>query len=247
MTELADNPSNVHRQLLELVVGDRATSEPSANGFTRCYRRVPEVRALLKTPLLKNIQALPNRQALDIWHHVYLNTPSYDLGSRALYFYQYKTLGKPEFNKLKTWLKRVDCWEHSDDLSKIFADTLEQQPDWVLPVLSKWNRARNPWQRRQSVVALLEYTQKRKQVQPYDTLISFVEPLLDDQEYYVQKGVGWTLREIYNAYPEEMTAFFSDRYPDIKPTAWSAATEKLDKKLKKELNSRRKTSRSSNL
>lgn len=247
MTELADNSADVHKQLLDLVVGGRPTSEPSENGFARCYRRVPEVRALLKTPLLKNIQALPGKQALDIWHHVYLNTPSYDLGSLALYFYQYRALEKSEFNKLKTWLKRCDCWEHSDDLSKIFADTLERQPDWVLPVLSKWNSAKNPWQRRQSVVSLLEYAQKRKSVQPYKTLISFIEPLLNDEEYYVQKGVGWTLREIYNVYPIEMTEFFNRRFSEIQPTAWSAATEKLDKTLKKDLNSRRKAARTNDL
>ena len=70
--------------------------------------------------------------------------------------------------------------------------------------------------------------------------MGFVEPLLDDVEYYVQKADGWTLREIYNVYPEEMTAFFKTRCLAIQPTAWSAATEKLDKKLKKSLNLERK-------
>ena len=233
-----------HQDLYDLVVGSRQTTPPSPNGFARCGLRVPEVRAVLKQPLVKDIQS--SEKALDIWHYVYLNTPSYELGSLALYAHQYTTLTKKQFNKVKTWIKRCDSWEHSDDLSKIYADTLEANPEWVLPQLEKWNRSKNPWQRRQSVVSLLEYAQKRHQVLPFAQLMSFIEPLLDDDEYYVQKGVGWTLREVYNVYPDEMISFFTSRYLQIQPTAWSAATEKLDKKLKKDLNLRRKNARINN-
>jgi 3-methyladenine DNA glycosylase AlkD len=55
-----------------------------------------------------------------------------------------------------------------------------------MPWYRKWNADRNPWKRRQSIVGLLEYAQKRKRVQPYKVLISFIEPLLDDEDYYVQ-------------------------------------------------------------
>ena len=234
--------NQTHQQLLDLVQNGRKTGESSSNGFARCGLRVPEVRALLKQPLIQDLQE--SKHALKLWHHVYLNTTSYELGSLAIYAFQYRELDRSEFNKLKLWTSRVDCWEHSDDLSKIYADTLEANPDWVLPVLTKWNQSTNPWQRRQSVVSLLEYTQKRQRVLPFEQLIKFIEPLLKDPEYYVQKGVGWSLREIYNAHPDKMIAFIKARYADIQPTAWSAATEKIDKKLKKELNLQRKNARS---
>jgi len=114
---------------------------------------------------------------------------------------------------------------------------------WVLPTLRKWNKARFHWKRRQSVVSLLEYAQKRKKVLPYKTLIEFINPLLKDEEYYVQKGVGWTLREIYNVFPQETLGFFYINLHNIKPLAYTAATEKLDKKTKKELNEKRKAFR----
>jgi len=31
--------------------------------------------------------------------------------------------------------------------------------------------------------------------------------LLNDKEYYVQKGLGWTLRELHNVYPEQAIAY----------------------------------------
>lgn len=237
MNELRD----LHNQLMSVVVGDRPLGEASDKGFSRCGRRVPEIRALLKDPLVKDIQR--RRDALDVWNYVFLNTPSYEAASLALYAHQHRALTKTEFSKLKGWIERCDCWEHSDDLSKIYAETLEAQPEWVLPTLQKWNRARNPWKRRQSLVSLLEYAQKRKRVLPYEQLISLVLPLLADSEYYVQKGVGWTLREIYNVYPKETLAFFESEFADIDPIAWSAAVEKLDKGVRATLNEKRKKAR----
>ena len=96
--------------------------------------------ALFKQPLVKEIQE--SKQALDIWHYVYLDTPSYELGSRSLYAHPYQILSKKQFSKLTTWIKRCDCWKHSDDLSKIYADALEANPDWVIPELEKWNRSK---------------------------------------------------------------------------------------------------------
>ncbi|GAB1354939.1 hypothetical protein MASR1M12_36790 [Erysipelotrichia bacterium] len=44
-------------------------------------------------------------------------------------------------------------------------------------------------------------------VLPVLLLISMVTSLLDDDAYYVQKGVGWTIREVYNCYPEATLHF----------------------------------------
>ena len=139
---------------------------------------------------------------------------------------------------------RCDCWEHSDDLSKIYAQVVEDNPEWILPTLEKWNRARSPWKRRQSVVALIEYASKRRRVLPFSRLIQFVTPLLDDDDYYVQKGVGWTLREIYNVYPAETLRFIETNLLSLGANAYSAATEKIDKQTKSRLNKIRREHRS---
>ncbi len=214
-------------------------SDPSANGFKRLRLRVPEVRALVKVGYDFH-KDLSTKEVLKTWHHIFNNTDLYEVAHQAIYYYQHKSLSKTEFNTVRQWINRCDCWEHSDDLSKIYAQVFEENPDWVMPWYRKWNLDKNPWKRRQSVVGLLEYAQKRKAVQPYDVLISFIEPLLDDEDYYVQKGVGWTLREIYNLYPRETLGFMNKQIANIHPNAYSAATEKLDKKTKASLNMKRK-------
>ncbi len=225
-----------------LAAASSPPSEPSVNGFRRVHLRVPVVRKMVKAgyPFLAG---LARADAARTWHYIFQNTQLYEVAHQAIYYYQYKTLNKTEFNTLRQWINRCDCWEHSDDLSKIYADTLEANPDWVLPWFRKWNDAANPWKRRQSMVGLLEYAIKRKRILPFDVLISFVEPLLDDDDYYVGKGVGWTLREIYNCYPDETLAFMRQHIARITPNGYSAATEKLDKATKAEINALRKQQR----
>ncbi len=209
------------------------------NDLLRANLRVPAVRKHLKNTHFTFLEE-SNQKILNSWDFIWKNSECFEVMSSALYFYQGKSLSKSEFQKLKTWVNRISCWEHSDDLSKIYATVVEDNPEWIIPSLKNWNKSKNSWKRRQSVVSLIEYARKRKRVLPFNDLISFVEPLLQDKEYYVQKGLGWTIREIYNVYPKETLGFIKKNLQKISPIAYSAAIEKLDIKLKKNLNEERK-------
>lgn len=219
-----------------------STSEaPSENGFRRFRIRVPVVRAMVKERY--KFFDLPREDIVRIWDHIWKYTEWYEVAHQALYYYQHKTINKTEFLKIKSWVSRCDCWEHSDDLSKIYAQVVEDNPNWILPIYETWNRSKSPWKRRQSVVGLIEYASKRKSVLPFPDLIRFVDPLLEDEDYYVQKGVGWTLREIHNLYPTEALGYIQANVLLLRPLAYSSATEKLDKVSKAKLNLQRKQHR----
>ena len=103
-----------------------------------------------------------------IWDHIWRSSDLMEVMHQALYTYQHKPLQKQEFTKIRSWIDCCTCWEHSDDLSKIYADVTERNPEWILPTLQRWNNSRNPWKRRQSVVALIEYASKRTRFLPDD-------------------------------------------------------------------------------
>ena len=183
-------------------------------------------------------------EILAVWDYVWRNSRCYEVMTRPLYYYQNTVdLAKSELETVTRWIERCDRWELSDDLSKIYARAVENSPEVMTPILKVWNGSDNPWKRRQSVVGLIECARKRKRFLPCPELIAFVEPLLTDQDYYVQRGVAWTLREIYNVYPAETLRFFENRAAVIDPGAWSAATEKLDKATRASLNSLRRANR----
>ena len=56
----------------------------------------------------------------------------------------------------------------------------------MVPTLRRWNRSRNPWKRRRSLVSLIEYADRRDRFLPFNELIGFIEPLLDAELEHVQ-------------------------------------------------------------
>jgi 3-methyladenine DNA glycosylase AlkD len=128
---------------------------------------------------------------------------------------------------LKEWVKYVDNWAHSDGLSSVFSIMLQNDLELIYPQLVTWNKSKNPWERRQSIVCLFYYSRTRKHFLPFEVAIELINNLLDDKEYYVQKGLGWALREASNVYYDYTLDYILQNAKTIKPAAFSAATEKL--------------------
>ncbi len=206
---------------------------------------VPQQRTLLKG-LMKNLDP-KSKSTLLLWDHVWKNSPFFEV--KALPLFYYEALIKDKKTALafwpttKSWAKDLENWAHSDVLSKCYAALLEFEPTRIYPTLQTWNRSKNPWLRRQSVVSLLCYSALRKKVLPKTKLFPLVESLLADDHYYVQKGIGWTLRELSNAYPDATWTFLKKHVLSISSHAFSAAVEKIPSTQKEELKSKRKAHR----
>ena len=138
-----------------------------------------------------------------------------------------KKLNHKHWLVIKEWVKYIDNWAHSDSLSSIYTIMLQNHLDLIYPQLQQWNKSKNLWERRQSLVCLFYYSRTRKQFLSFEQCIVLITNLLDDKEYYVQKGLGWALREASNVYYEYTFDFIQQHIKQIKPAAYSAAIEKL--------------------
>ncbi len=180
----------------------------------------------------------------EVWHE----SPLFESKIQPLLYYEALATHKnparrPDvalhFPELAAWVgdprNGCDNWEHSDRFSKIFADFHERAPQIVYPVLKDWNASPNPWLRRQSVVSLLCYAFLRKRSPAKSKIFPLLRRLLDDEKIYVQKGLGWTLRETGHVYPEDTLAFLEHHLSSISATAFRAAVEKLDAKTRDRL------------
>lgn len=59
-----------------------------------------------------------------------------------------------------------------------------------------------------------------------------IQRLLRDEHFYVQRGVGWALRECYNVEPAVTLKFLERQIDELSAIAFSASTEKLTAKEK---------------
>ena len=193
-----------------------------------------------------DFKTLTLEQQLEIWNEIWLYSNLYEAMTQAIFFVSKNRDAfdtKHLFTITKSWIGKVDNWAHSDGLSDIFSYLLEKDAAYVYPQFKNWNTSANPWERRQSLVGLLEYSKKRKKVLPVNKMLPLVKPLLNDENYFVQKGLGWTLREIGNVYPKDTWSFLVTHHKKINAVAFSTAIEKLAAAQKDELKLLRKKNR----
>lgn len=178
---------------------------------------------------------LEKELAWHVWSHVFLSSDVFHIKSLALFFAE-RFKGKltlEHWKILKTWVRGVENWAHSDSLCSLLSELFEKYPAQLLPTYKKWNKSKNPWERRISIVGLYYYARCRKIRQPsFELAHNFLKPLFSDSDFYVQKAVGWTLREMYQAHPQKTLKLIFSRAATLHPLAIQASTEKFNVKTK---------------
>ncbi len=183
-----------------------------------------------------------------VYDKIYKDTQTFEAKNLAFIFLDknYKRLSlELQLKTLPLWVKHVDNWGHSDSLSKFLSRLIEapETKEKMLTHILKWNGSKNLWERRQSLVALFYYSRTKKQHLPFEFVIELIHNLIHDKEYFVQKAVGWTLRESYNVYPKQTFNYLQENITWISPYAFTASTEKMGEKEKTILKQKRKTKR----
>jgi 3-methyladenine DNA glycosylase AlkD len=184
------------------------------------------------------------KQQLAVWDQVWHNTDDFWIRAHAFFFLE-RNIKKPGalqvmWPVIAGWQDKVNDWPLCDALAKIYTKILVVASGKVYARLKKWNKDNDPWKRRQSVVSLLYYSRTKKDYLPFGKIEKLVTPLLKDKDYYVQKAVGWTLRELYTVYPKETFPYLIKHIKSISSIAFTIAIEKMNINLKEELKTYRK-------
>lgn len=206
--------------------------------------RVPVLRKLAKEGFSFSGSSISEQWKT--WDYIWNHSKIFELSLMVMHFANKRPVEElyQHRKEILKWIKRIDNWALSDEFSNILAKLNEYKPKEFKSTFEKWNKSSNPWERRASMVGLLYYSQLRKKYVPYSTIIKMVNPHLEDKHYYVQKAVGWTLRESWNIYPEKTYEYLKKTAHLIPPGGWTAATEKLSKSDKARLTKLRKAGRS---
>jgi 3-methyladenine DNA glycosylase AlkD len=190
--------------------------------------RVPDLRKAYQHGF--SFSALSEAEVAQIWNFVWWNSDCFEVMALALLWFGDKKRDKnliPYWQLLQKWSLRIDNWAHADTLASIYARTHEKAPTEVFKTFKKWSASKNPWQRRLSLVGLFYYSSQREHYPPMRKVTFLLKAQLKHPHYYVQKSVGWTLREAWNVYPKATYAFIEKNIYKISAVAFTAATEKM--------------------
>lgn len=91
------------------------------------------------------------------------------------------------FDYLKSW-SSVDSF-----CIDILQSLLIKHPNEIISLLKKWNKSKNIWKRRASVVVFVRKIGESGKFT--DIVLGFCNDLINDNEDLVKKGIGWALKD----------------------------------------------------
>ena len=116
----------------------------------------------------------------------------YQYAAADLLYTKRKILDK-SFTELLTWLiTKKSWWDTVDSIaSRVVGAWLEQYPALVAEVITSWRNSSNIWLRR----SCLLYQLGHKEHTDTALLLSLVEENAASGEFFIQKAIGWALRQ----------------------------------------------------
>jgi 3-methyladenine DNA glycosylase AlkD len=103
----------------------------------------------------------------------------------------------------KSWWDTVDYIS-----SKLIGPLLLKYPDSMATVTAKWNRSKNFWLQRLSLIFQLTYGTKTDP----ELLEKYIQALMGSNEFFVQKAIGWSLRQ-YSKYDPKWVKSIITKHP----------------------------------
>ena len=167
----------------------------------------------LPTPLRKEIQKpfllkenLPNKKELP---HIIT-----ELWSKPQREFQYfaidlnrKYLKKIEFQDIELFelmITNKSWWDTVDLIAtNLVGGYFKLFPEQIIPVTKKWMNSDNMWLQRTCLIFQLKY----KEEIDTDLLTDYILQLKDTKEFFINKAIGWILREYTRKNPEWVIDF----------------------------------------
>ncbi len=108
-------------------------------------------------------------------------------------------LDEKGINLLEKLITNKSWWDTVDMLAtNISGKYFKKYPVQIKPVTQNWIESDNIWLNRSAILFQLKY----KEETDVDLLLKYIKIKLDSDEFFIQKAIGWVLREYAKTDPE---------------------------------------------
>ena len=95
-------------------------------------------------------------------------------------------------------------WDYVDDIaSHNVGPLLSLYPKAMKKKMLSWSKSKNIWKRRTSIICQLGFSTETD----LDLLYACIEPSIGSNEFFLQKGIGWALRQYAWRNPKEIKRY----------------------------------------
>jgi len=120
-------------------------------------------------------------------------------------------------------LADLDGWAVADNLAMAGSRCLIADPR-RLDAVEQWTHSPHLWTRRAALVFTLPWTKEKRDP---ERMLGWAARLAEDRQWFIQKAVGWWLRELSKRDPERVRRFLNEHGPKLTAVARREATKYL--------------------
>jgi 3-methyladenine DNA glycosylase AlkD len=114
-------------------------------------------------------------------------------------------------------------WDFVDEAAHRVGDILARHPVRMRPLMLTWSRSDNFWKRRTSIICQLSF----KAGTDLELLYACIEPSLGSKEFFLQKAIGWALRQHAWTDPEEVKRYVKANEARLAPLSRREALKNI--------------------
>jgi 3-methyladenine DNA glycosylase AlkD len=169
---------------------------------------------------------LPSLEESDAVIHELWELPEREYQYLAISFMERleKKLPSNAIKTLEYMIVNKSWWDTVDNISHIVGIHFKRYPDVREKYLPKWRASGNFWLRRTAILFQLDY----KQETDFDLLKDIIQENLGSKEFFINKAIGWSLRQYARLDPNAVKKFV-DATP-LHPLSRREAMKHLEEK-----------------
>jgi len=115
-------------------------------------------------------------------------------------------------------------WDFVDSsAAKRLGALLRSYPARMRTMMLKWSRCGNLWKRRSAILCQLGF----KGETDLDLLYACISPSLSSKEFFLQKAIGWALRQYAWTDPREVARYVREHADDLSPLSKREALKNI--------------------
>jgi 3-methyladenine DNA glycosylase AlkD len=203
------------RQLVEWMNQHR--NEENAKAMKKYMRdqfdflgiRAPQRNALLREFLKEHgkprLEELP-QMVLALWE---LPEREFQYIALTLLEKDVKKLSDEHLSLAETLVVTKSWWDTVDYLAaNIIGTILKKHPKWIEHYTRKWIQSDHMWLQRTAILFQLKYKKETDE----QLLYQYIRMCKDSREFFIQKAIGWALREYSKTNPESVIRFVESEH-----------------------------------
>ncbi|MRG85686.1 DNA alkylation repair protein [Salinibacillus xinjiangensis] len=118
-----------------------------------------------------------------------------------------KKLEQDDLKLMEYLITTKSWWDTVDAIAQHPVGTIACNFPAVIPsVIEKWAYGDNLWLRRSAIIFQLKYKENTNE----ELLYRYIKANANSKEFFIQKGIGWALREYSKTNPDSVQAFIAE-------------------------------------